>query len=261
MNDNLQFAAEPIAEKMAPWHVLVVDDDPEVHEVTRLVLGSFRFANRPIDLISVASASQAFDRLRAQDDIAVVLLDVVMESEQAGLELVRRIREELHNGFVRIVLRTGQPGQAPEHEVIAAYDINDYKEKTELTAQKLATTLYAALRSYRDMRTIEAQRRGLERVISASARIFSHQTSRDFPSAVLAQLADLVGIRHGVLLCSVPNVNGHASAHYRVTAATGEYRPLVGREADEGLRPALVDSLRLAHRHERHHFADRKSVV
>jgi hypothetical protein len=158
-------------------------------------------------------------------------------------------------------LRTGQPGQAPEHDVIAAYDINDYKEKTELTAQKLATTLYAALRSYRDMRTIEAQRRGLERVISASARIFSHQTSRDFPSAVLAQLADLVGIRHGVLLCSVPKVNGYASAHYRVTAATGEYRPLVGREADEGLRPALVDSLRLAHRHERHHFADDHYVL
>ena len=125
MNDNLQFAAEPVAETAAPWHVLVVDDDPEVHEVTRLVLGSFRFANRPINLISVASANQAFDRLRAQEDIAVVLLDVVMESEQAGLELVRRIREELHNGFVRIVLRTGQPGQAPEHEVIAAYDIND----------------------------------------------------------------------------------------------------------------------------------------
>jgi len=261
MDDNLKFAAEPVARTAAPWHVLVVDDDPEVHEVTRLVLGSFRFADRPLDLISVSSASQAFECLRRQDDIAVVLLDVVMESEQAGLELVRRIREELHNTFVRIVLRTGQPGQAPEHDVIAAYDINDYKEKTELTAQKLATTLYAALRSYRDMRTIEAQRRGLERVITASARIFSHQNSRDFPSAVLAQLAELVGLRHGVLLCSVPKLNGSASAHYRVTAATGEYLPLVGHAADEGLRPALVESLRLAHLRERHHFAEDHYVL
>jgi response regulator RpfG family c-di-GMP phosphodiesterase len=261
MDDSMMFAAEPAVQAAAPWHVLVVDDDPEVHEVTRLVLGSFRFADRPLDLISVDSARRAFDHLRDHDDIAVVLLDVVMESEQAGLDLVRRIREELHNKFVRIVLRTGQPGQAPEHDVIATYDINDYKEKTELTAQKLATTLYAALRSYRDMRTIEAQRHGLERVITASARIFSHQNSRDFPSAVLAQLAELVGIRHGVLLCSAPKLDGHASAHYRVTAATGEYLPLVGHAADEGLRPALVDSLRLAHRHERHHFADDHYVL
>ncbi|HEX3125369.1 MAG TPA: DUF3369 domain-containing protein, partial [Rhodanobacteraceae bacterium] len=261
MDDSMMFAAEPAVQAAAPWHVLVVDDDPEVHEVTRLVLGSFRFADRPLDLISVDSARRAFDHLRDHDDIAVVLLDVVMESEQAGLELVRRIREELHNTFVRIVLRTGQPGQAPEHDVIAAYDINDYKEKTELTAQKLATTLYAALRSYRDMRTIEAQRRGLERVITASARIFSHQNSRDFPSAVLAQLAELVGLRHGVLLCSVPKLNGGASAHYRVTAATGEYLPLVGHAADEGLRPALVESLRLAHLRERHHFAEDHYVL
>jgi len=261
MDDSMMFAAEPVVQAAPPWHVLVVDDDPEVHEVTRLVLGSFRFADRPLDLISVDSARRAFDHLRDNDDVAVVLLDVVMESEQAGLELVRRIREELHNNFVRIVLRTGQPGQAPEHDVIAAYDINDYKEKTELTAQKLATTLYGALRSYRDMRTIEAQRRGLERVIAASARIFSHQNSRDFPSAVLAQLAELVGIRHGVLLCSVPKLDGFASRHYRVTAATGEYLPLVGHAADEGLRPALVDSLRLAHQHERHHFAEDHYVL
>ena len=123
MDDSMMFAAEPVLQAAPPWHVLVVDDDPEVHEVTRLVLGSFRFADRPLDLISVDSARRAFDHLRDNDDVAVVLLDVVMESEQAGLELVRRIREELHNNFVRIVLRTGQPGQAPEHDVIAAYEV------------------------------------------------------------------------------------------------------------------------------------------
>ena len=113
MDDSMMFAAEPAVQAAPPWHVLVVDDDPEVHEVTRLVLGSFRFADRPLDLISVDSARRAFDHLRDHDDIAVVLLDVVMESEQAGLDLVRRIREELHNKFVRIVLRTGSRGRRP----------------------------------------------------------------------------------------------------------------------------------------------------
>jgi response regulator RpfG family c-di-GMP phosphodiesterase len=260
MDDNLQFAEEPVVAAASPWRVLVVDDDPEVHEVTRLVLGSFRFADRPLELISVASASQAFDTLRREEDIAVVLLDVVMESEQAGLELVRRIREELHNGFVRIVLRTGQPGQAPEHEVIAAYDINDYKEKTELTAQKLATTLYSALRSYRDMRTIEAQRQGLERVIDASAQVFLHQNAREFSTAVLDQLEDLVRSQRGAVLCAIEHP-GESPAHFRIAAATGDYRHLAGTNADEKLPLPMAKALRDAFRRKRHHFGDDHYVL
>ena len=104
-----------------PWKVLIVDDEPEVHAVTRLVLGGFRFEGIRLDFLSAHSAAEARSLLRRHPDIAVLLLDVVMESEQAGLELVRDVREELANPFVRIVLRTGQAGQAPEHEVIAAY--------------------------------------------------------------------------------------------------------------------------------------------
>jgi response regulator RpfG family c-di-GMP phosphodiesterase len=258
--DNLQFADETAFEVAVPWPVLVVDDDPEVHEVTRLVLGSFRFAERPVELICVPSAAQAFDVLRRRDDIAVVLLDVVMESEQAGLDLVRRIREDLANHFVRIVLRTGQPGQAPEHEVIAAYDINDYKEKTELTAQKLATTLYAALRSYRDIRTIEAQRQGLERVIDASVQVFSHQNAREFANAVLEQLGDLVGSQRGALLCAIEHPPA-APAHFRIAAATGDYRDLTGTNADETLPSGVARALRETWRRKTHHFGDDHYVL
>jgi len=42
-----------------------------------------------------------------------VLLDVIMETDQAGLDLVEFIRDTLKNETVRIILRTGQPGQAP----------------------------------------------------------------------------------------------------------------------------------------------------
>lgn len=137
IDDSLEFVSE--SEGTPPWKVLVVDDEPEIHQVTRLVLGNFRFADRPLQLISAYSSSEAEALLREHADTAVMLLDVVMETDQAGLDLVRIVRERLKNQFVRIVLRTGQPGQAPEHEVVAAYDINDYKEKTELTAQKLST--------------------------------------------------------------------------------------------------------------------------
>ena len=109
-----------------------------------------------------------------------MIVDVVMETEHAGLELVRHVREQLKNRLSRIVLRTGHPGQAPEREVIRAYDINDYKEKTELTAHKLETTVLVALRGYRDLMMIEAARQGLERVVEASAQIHSRQQSHEF---------------------------------------------------------------------------------
>ncbi|PJA43283.1 MAG: phosphodiesterase, partial [Lysobacterales bacterium CG_4_9_14_3_um_filter_62_6] len=187
------FAPEASA-ALPNWKVLIVDDEPEVHNVTRLVLSNFRFEGRAIEFLHAYSAQEARNRLREHDNISVLLLDVVMETDHAGLDLVRFVREELGNHFVRIVLRTGQPGQAPEQSVIADYDINDYKEKTELTAQKLSTMMYATLRAHRDIMTIEANKRGLERVIEASAKIFSLHESHEFASAVLSQLTNLVGM-------------------------------------------------------------------
>jgi putative nucleotidyltransferase with HDIG domain len=252
--DQLMFAEEPAAPARHPWRVLVVDDDDEVHQVTRLVLSSFRFDERPLELLSAHSGREAFELLQRHEDVAVILLDVVMESELAGLDLVRRIRGELGNPFVRIILRTGQPGQAPEQQVIAAYDINDYKDKTELTAQKLATTMYAALRAYRDIRTIESHRRGLERVIRASAQVFAQKSSRDFASTVLTQLADLVGMERGALYCTVDRHGTDTPEHFRVAAGTGDYHRFVHRNADERLPPHVVASLRRAWQDKRHVF-------
>lgn len=260
LDDNLVFTDEP-ERLLPPWKVLVVDDEPEVHNVTRLVLGNFRFAERPLELISAYSSQEALGLLAHNDDTAVILLDVVMETEQAGLDLVRSIRERLGNQFVRIVLRTGQPGQAPEQEVIAAYDINDYKEKTELTAQKLATTLYSALRAYRDMRTIEASRRGLENVIRASSQVFAHHPPQQFASIVLSQLADLVGVQGGALCCRVAHPNGALPEHFHVAAASGDYGRYVERNADERLPLHVVQSLRQAYLRKQHVFGDDHYVL
>lgn len=122
------------------WAVMIVDDEPAVHEVTKLVMAGFQFDGRPISFISCYSAEEARLVLQSRDDIALMLLDVVMESDTAGLDLARYVREELKNLNVRIVLRTGQPGQAPEEHVIKSYDINDYKEKTERDCKKICVT-------------------------------------------------------------------------------------------------------------------------
>ena len=185
-----------------PWPVLVVDDDEEIHAVTRIALANFRFRGRPLALESCYSAREAFDFLSRRRDIACVLLDVVMEDEQAGLNLVRRIREELGNHQLRIVLRTGQPGYAPEIEVIQSYDINDYKSKAELTVTRLMSTVVTALRSYEQITTIDEHRRGLELVIRSSADLFSERSVKEFAAGVVTQLAAQIGVPPEGVLCT-----------------------------------------------------------
>jgi len=163
-----------------PWVVAIIDDDEQVHHITKMVLKSFQFDNKKLHFISAYSAQEGFELFKTNKQIAVCLLDVVMESDHAGLNLVKQIREEMKNRFTRIVLRTGQPGQAPEEKVIANYDINDYKEKNELTIDKLHTVMYSCLRAYRDIISLDHTRKGLEQVIDASANVFNNRFIEQF---------------------------------------------------------------------------------
>lgn len=134
-----------------PWRVLVVDDDPHVHDMTALLFRDYAFEESGFSALHAYSAEEAAQVLADNPTIPIALVDVVMERPDAGLTLVKKIREELDNPNIRIILRTGQPGEAPEREVMLDYDINDYKSKTELTSQKLFTALVGALRSWRDI--------------------------------------------------------------------------------------------------------------
>lgn len=188
--------------KLSPWQVLVVDDEEEIHNVTRLALLGFECCGRPLEVHSAYSGEQAIDFLRQRTDIALILLDVVMETETAGLDCVRKIRNELNNQFVRIVLRTGQPGQAPEYQVITEYDINDYKEKTELTRQKLFTCVYTSLTGYRDLVALERNRKGLLKVIDCSADLFRRDSFDGFAQGVIEQLSALLYLDQDLLVVS-----------------------------------------------------------
>jgi response regulator RpfG family c-di-GMP phosphodiesterase len=195
------------APKLAPWKVLLVDDEPDIHDITKLTLSRFRLDGRALTFLHAHSGAEAKEVLARENDIALVFLDVVMEKEDSGLEVARWLRQDLDNQFTRIVLRTGQPGQAPEERVIVDYDINDYKEKTELDRTKLFTTTFAALRAYRDIMKVEDARRvqhsyreGLERVIAASSHIFQQRNLKDFASGLLQQVVALLRLEQSMLL-------------------------------------------------------------
>ncbi len=142
----------------APWKVLLVDDEPDVHGVSRLILSDLQFEGRGIVLLSAHSAAQARELLAREPGIALVLLDVVMETDDAGMALVQHIRETLHDHDMQIVLRTGQPGMAPENEIVRRYEVNGYVLKTEATAQRLQTIVIAALRGYRHTQALRKVR-------------------------------------------------------------------------------------------------------
>lgn len=224
-NDTTNADAAALVEPrtVTPWNILVVDDDPEVHAVTRLVLKGFEYDGRPLRIISAHDSIEARRFLTAETDLALILLDVVMERDMAGLDLVRHIREDLQNHDIRIVLRTGQPGVAPEDGVIRIYDINDYKSKTELTATKLNTLLYAALRSYRDICLLNTHRRGLERMVEALSEVAQTRSIPSFASAVLDQLTNLISLgdaQYWNVLTAFAEVKD--SPNYRLLAMAGK---------------------------------------
>ncbi|MDC0603460.1 DUF3369 domain-containing protein [Aliiglaciecola sp.] len=188
-------------EELKPWKVLIVDDEEDIHTITKMALKRFELEGRHLVFFSAHNSQEAKNILSETDDIALVFLDVVMETDDAGLNLAHWIRKELDNQFVRIVLRTGQPGQAPEEEVIMRYDINDYKQKTELDRTKLFTSVVTALRAYRDLVKIETShkyeklyRTGLQSVISSTADIMEKKTLKQFFDGILQQVVSLMHI-------------------------------------------------------------------
>lgn len=167
------------------WKIMIADDEKEVHTVTKMVLKNCSFEGKPLEFISAYSGCETKKLIAEHPDCALILLDVVMEDDDSGLEVVKYIREVQKNLLIRIILRTGQSGQAPEREVINNYDINDYKEKTELTFQKLYTTIMVGLRNHRDLLMIEESKDKVENIKQYLSHII-----QSMPSGILVINAD-----------------------------------------------------------------------
>jgi len=226
-SDAVVSATAAGARQASAWRILVVDDDADVHSSTTFALADVEMQGRPLHFLHAYGADQAYAILAREPDIAVLLLDVVMERADAGLQLVRRIRDELALHDMRIILRTGQPGYAPEMDAIRGYDINDYRTKSELTRTKLYTTVAAAIRSYQQIRALDANRLGLEHIVAACAELMSLQGAREVALGVLTQAAKLLGQPPEGVLCTRDD---EAPDSLRAVAAVGACRHLDGRE-------------------------------
>jgi signal transduction histidine kinase/CheY-like chemotaxis protein len=250
---------EKPAEQGPRWRIAVIDDEPAVHDGTRFALSDYRLHGQGLEILSAYSAAEGRELMRRHSDVAVVLLDVIMETDTAGLSLVEFIRKELKNETVRIILRTGQPGQAPERRVIVDYDINDYKAKTELTADKLFTSLTAALRSYQQLQRMVETRRGLEIIIDAASTLFDFKSMQRLAEGVLTQIGSLLNVDcAGILVLREPQ-NAHET--FSVLAGSGCYSRFIGSEVSQILESDLRRLVEEAFARRHHEFSSRRSVL
>ncbi len=238
LDDELPAAGLPAGRR--PWILLVVDDDIDVHEATRYALRDIELLGRPLELRHAYSAEEAFQILAKPNDIGVILLDVVMETCDAGLQLVDRIRSELGLNKVRIILRTGQPGQAPELEAVRRYDINDYKTKSELTRTRLYTTVIAAIRAYDQLYRMDESRKGLEKIVAASNGLIAQQGLETFSEGVITQIASLIGVPAEGVVCAR---GGASAADVLVIAAAGRYGRMIRHKVSAIDDPRIANAL------------------
>ncbi|MGJ8680311.1 DUF3369 domain-containing protein [Paraglaciecola sp.] len=245
-DDKLFFAPEEkITQSVEKsyWKVLIVDDEPSIHDVTKFALKNFVFEGRELEFVHAYTGEEAKSILLKYDDFALAFIDVVMETDRAGLDLIQFIRSDLKNRMIRIVLRTGQPGEAPERKVMLDFDINDYKEKSELTTQKLFSTILTSLRSYRDLESLNNNRKGLQRVIESTGEIFRPTMLQGFIQGVLEQLLALLNLEKNSIYAHCDGVaieQNPTQKRMEVVAATGSFQPTIGKYADENLPKEVV---------------------
>ncbi len=143
------------------WEILLVDDEPDVLSISKLAMQNFEVYGLPLKIHTAESKAQALEFLNGRPDryfsyIAVAFIDVVMESDSAGLELCQEIREGMHNHQSQLFIRTGQPGIAPERAVIDRYDINGYFTKAEATEDKLYSLVKSGVRQFMSTSWLES---------------------------------------------------------------------------------------------------------
>jgi signal transduction histidine kinase len=252
-------ADRPEASTVRKWKIAVIDDDRAVHEGTRFALSDYSLNGQTLEILSAYSAAEGRELMRSHPDIAAVLLDVIMETDAAGLDLVEFIRNDLKNETVRIILRTGQPGQAPERRVIVDYDINDYKAKTELTADKLFTSLTAALRSYQQLERMVQTRRGLEIIIDAASTLYDFRSMQRLAEGVLTQIASLLNVDCAGIL--VLRDGGADEDDFAVLAGSGCYSRFIGATGQASLDSDLKQTVEAALKRRKHEFVDQRSVL
>jgi len=239
------------------WKILTVDDDKNYQSSLTFSLDGLKVSNREVEILTANSATEAAVVLSQHDDISVILLDVVMERDDAGLRLVENIRNVQGNALVRIILLTGQPGFAPRQDVMHQYDINEYWNKSDIDHDILKSVVSANLRSWKSMYDLDQARAGLQMVVDASRKIASKYDTEAFVQVVLKEISELISREKEPCLCVIESREERGNCEERIIAGTLDQHDEKAREVMRRFRDWIDE----AHTIKTHVFNKNSSVL
>lgn len=209
------------------WRILIVDDDEDVHVATTTALDGEVILGRELAFEHAYSGAQACEVLARDRDFAVILLDVVMERPHVGLETVAKIRNDFDMKLSRILLRTGQPGHAPELEVIRSLDINDYLYKSNTSAQRLLVSLTSAIKAYSQMEQLERTSRGMARILDCANDLLEAHRVEPFVDTMIAYSERVFGQGTSMAVAYAGKTSRYGDVDLTVLGATSQWAHLV----------------------------------
>lgn len=258
-NDVLADEVDACTER---WRILIVDDEPEIHKVSELALDNIKVLNKRLEFLNAYSAKEAIQILQNETDIAVILLDVVMESDDAGLKAVQYIREQLQLTDVRIILRTGQPGYAPEEQVVMQYDINDYRTKTELTRNKLLTSVCSAIRSYSQLVAVRKSNNFLDKLNQLNTKLISLPELNDFFCCFAQGSQELFGTHSDAILLVDKNITDDTEqTGFWQVYGSEKFAQYTGHRYEKHLPSEIVSQLNQVITQQQHSIADNYFII
>lgn len=133
------------------FEVLVVDDEPDVIDVTKVALKNTSIYGSDIRVIPCRSKQSTLELLSEKVKsftIAIGLIDIRMEGEMSGLELCNYIRYALNNRAINLYIRTGSEDAGLEEEAIKNYEIDGYLSLSQMTRDKLFSIIACGIKNY-----------------------------------------------------------------------------------------------------------------
>ncbi|MBJ7556021.1 EAL domain-containing protein [Marinomonas spartinae] len=249
-------------ETLPYYKVLSVEDDLDYQAALLTPMSSLKFNGKGVQILTANSAVSAATLLAQHSDISVILLDVVMETDTAGLCLVNTIRQELGNHLVRVVLLTGQPGMAPVKDIMNEYDIDDCWSKSELTHDHLQTIILSNLRTWHHLNTLREARQGLQFLVESTQRLAKRQDMIPYIQSVQKEITQLFPCHKGCVVCASNVKNRLHLDQALVIAACGEFESFLHQPLNRiSQNEALLAGMKQAFETRSHVFLEDKCVL
>ena len=170
------------AEQASGYTVLLVDDNPDYLQATRLLL-----EREGHNVLTATNGPEALGIL-PQQKVDLLLLDYFMPG-MTGEQVVAEIRK--FDPFVQVILQTGYASEQPPRELLHRLNIQGYYDKTEGPEQLLLWTT-VGLKAAFTIQLLFKSRHGVEFILERTPELHRMQSVDELSQVVMEQLRSLL---------------------------------------------------------------------